>query len=60
MQTTILFLVGGAVVGFVLGHVFAAMFDIRSKDNPGVPNEYVAIFAGILGAVIGGAIGIYS
>ncbi len=60
MQTTILFLVGGAVIGFVLGHVFAAMFDIRSKDNPGVPNENVAIVAGILGAVIGGAIGIYS
>ncbi len=60
MQTTILFLVGGAVVGFVLGHVFAAMFDIRSKDNPGVPNETVATPAGILGAVIGGAIGIYS
>jgi len=60
MQTTILFLVGGAVIGFVLGHVFAAMFDIRSKENPGVPNENVAIITGILGAVVGGAIGIYS
>ena len=59
METKILLLIGGAIVGFVLGHIFAAMFDIRSKDNPGVPSEKFSIGGGILGAIAGGVVAIY-
>ena len=60
METKLLFIGGGAVIGFVVGHIFASMFDIRSKDNTGTPDGRVAIVSGILGAVIGGVAGIYS
>ena len=60
METKLLFIGGGVVIGFIVGHIFAAMFDIRTKDNPGVPDGRVAIAGGVLGAVIGGFVGVYS
>lgn len=57
METKLLLLIGGAIGGFVIGHIFAAMFDVRSKANPGVPNENIAIGTGILGAILGGLAG---
>ena len=57
METKLIFLIGGAVGGFVIGHIFAAMFDVRSKNNPGVPNENIAIVTGIVGAIVGGVVG---
>jgi len=54
METKLLFIGGGAVLGFVAGHMFASMFDIRSKENPGVPDGRIAVVFGILGAVVGG------
>jgi hypothetical protein len=49
METKLLFIGGGAVIGAVVGHVFASMFDIRSKTDQGVPDGRVAIIFGILG-----------
>ena len=57
METKLILLIGGAIGGFVIGHIFAAMFDVRSKENPGVPNENIAIICGILGAIAGGVVG---
>ena len=56
METKLLLIIGGAIGGFVIGHIFAAMFDVRSKNNPGVPNENIAIATGILGAIAGGVV----
>ena len=56
METKILLIIGGAIGGFVIGHIFAVMFDVRSKANPGVPNENIAFGTGILGAIVGGVI----
>ncbi len=59
METKILLLIGGALGGFALGHIFAAMFDVRSKNNPSVPSEKLSIGGAIIGAIAGGVVGFY-
>ena len=59
METKLIFLISGAIAGFLVGHVFAAMFDVRSKTNPNVPSEKFAIGGAVLGAIMGGVIGIF-
>ncbi|NNE84454.1 MAG: hypothetical protein HKN28_10845 [Alphaproteobacteria bacterium] len=56
MEDRLLFIGGGAVLGAVVGHVFASLFDIRSRDDPQVPDGRVAVGGAILGAIIGGAV----
>jgi len=59
MEDKLLFIGGGAVLGAVVGHIFASLFDIRSRDNPHVPDGRVAIGGAILGGILGGVVTIF-
>ena len=59
MEDKLLYIGGGAILGAVVGYVFASLFDIRSRDNPQIPDGRVAIIGAILGAIIGGAVTFY-
>ena len=59
MEWKLLFIAGGALAGFLIGHIFAAFFDIRSPYDPNVPNQAVTFGGGIVGAIAGGVVFIY-
>ena len=59
MELKFLLIGGGAIVGYMAGHSFAALFDIRSRDHPDVPHGMAGIIGGILGAIAGGAYAVY-
>ena len=48
----------GGIGGALIGHLFAALFGIRRRDDPNMPNEMFAIVGGIIGAIVGGFFGI--
>ena len=58
MEANIFGLIGGGLGGFVLGHAFAALFGIRSKQDQNLPNQKFIFTLAILGAIAGAIIGI--
>jgi len=48
----------GAIGGALVGHLFAAVFGIRSRENPNMPNGGFAVVGGIIGAIAGLIFGI--
>lgn len=57
-EANLIGLVVGGIGGALIGHLFAALFGIRRRDNPNMPNEMFAIGGGIIGAIAGGLVGI--
>ena len=59
MEWKLLIIAGGALAGFLVGHIFAAFFDIRSSYDPNVPNQAVTFGGAIVGAIAGGVFVVY-
>ena len=58
MEENITGLIIGGIAGFAFGHIFAAIFGIRSKDTSGMPSPILAIACAVIGAIAGFVFGI--